>query len=322
MSTSSSGPPEVRTPEVSRGRGSKTAPRAKLAPMWLALAAVAVPRLAWACASCGSGTGDPLVLYPNERGKIYLGIGQSLGRQPLTYTGSPGHGPGPTAQGMLTVAAGLAVTSRAFVTLTVGGIANDGPQSRQVGVADPSLAARVTLLPERPATPWQPQVQLAAGFRPGLARSTTAGTARRYDRMDSFGDGNFELRGGLDVWWGRLPVKVGLAGFFLAPLSRELASGERSRTGVTYRLVATTGMDLGGSGRWVVSLLHDQQRDRLSEGRPVALSGRRVLSLVTAVDLFLGSGKSLRMSAGRTALALSRNATRDVHASLAFIQAW
>lgn len=275
-----------------------------------------------ACASCGSGTGDPLVLYANERAKVYLGLSQSLGRQVLTSTGEVGHALGARSQGALTLSAGLALGRRAFVTLTVPGLANGAPGALQAGLGDPSLAVRSTLLAAVAAAARRPQVQVVAGFRPGLARSTTAGTVRRRDLMDRFGEGSNELRAGLDLWWAHLPIKVGVATFLLAPLPRMLATGERSRAGATWRLVASGGLDLGGRGRWVVSVVRDRQGNRVTNGAQVGRSGRVALGVQSAVDLFVGRRGTLRLSVGRGALAWSRNATRDLSGGLAYMHAW
>ena len=160
------------------------------------------------------------------------------------------------------------------------------------------------------------------GLRPGFAASGLAGTARRADELDRFGEGSHEVRLGVDLWWASLPVKAGVASFLLTPLPVDLPGGDRSRAGPTWRLVVTCGADLGRRARLLATVLRDDQANRQTAGETVSRSGKTLYSLQTTLELYLGAWDTLRLSAGRGAIAWSHDATRDANLALAWMHAW
>lgn len=278
--------------------------------------------MALACASCGSGAFDPLMLYPNERAKLYVGLTGARSRQVVTWEGSRGRSRGPREQDRLTLSAGIGLGPRAYVTLPQAVVGNRGDTGKLWGPADPSLAARGTLSFASAARVLQPQAQILAGIKPGWARASSAGSARRVDELDRFGDGSWQGQVGIDLWWPRLPVCVGLASIAVVSWPQRLATGQRSRAGTTLRNIVTLGRVFSRGSRWVVSLTYDRQAARLTSGDPVAESTRRQFNLATTLDLVLAAGWTLRSSVGRSAAFASFNAIEDINATLALIKAW
>ena len=269
----------------------------------LSVAGVALPKTAWACASCSSGTGDPLVLYPNERFKIYVGANYSLDRVMLHPDGTAGGGYGAQSQQALILSAGAAINLRSFLTVTVPYVRNVAADQAAMGLGDPSLGMRYTLMQQHFDNPWIPQLQGVAGLRVGLGRAKVPGVVLRVDELDRFGQGSNEARLGLDVWWGMAPLKVGAASFLLYPFAMEQVSQEVTRAGVTWRALVSLGHDVGAWGRFLVTLIRDDQADLQVLGRgAISNSGKTVYTLSTSLDVELTPMDAVRVSAGRTAL--------------------
>ena len=279
-------------------------------------------RPVWACASCGSGGGDPMVLYPHERLKAYIGASRSQGRQALTAAGDGGRAVGAGAQEALVLSVGAAWRPRAFMTLTSTLLRNSAAGAAYVGLADPSLAARLSVVLGDKSRPWLPQVQLIGGMRPGWARACTTGTVRRADQLDRMGDGAWELRGGVDAWWEQRRLLAGVATFALWPQPLQLMGAGTTVAGATWRTVATIGWDFAGTCRWLLTGVFDRQADRRWNGKAEANSGRRAINLATTFELPLGGGHTLRLSAARAGLPYSRLALRDVSFGMALMRAW
>ena len=190
-----------------------------------------------ACASCGSGGEDPLILYPNERFKSYLGFSRTNGFRSVGADGAVGESYGPEAKASDTLALGFGLSLRSFVTVTEALIENRGQSELKRGAGDPLFAARYTLLLQEMDEPWIPQVQLITGFRPAWAKSvqTTA------DTLEMFGSGFPEYKLGVDLWWGMQdapPLRFGAAHIGTRSMRRtysgmDIQPGQLSRTNVT-----------------------------------------------------------------------------------------
>ena len=289
----------------------------------LALACAILPKAAWACASCSSGTGDPLVLYPNERFKIYVGANYSLDRAMLHPDGTVGGGWGAQSQQSLILSAGAAINLRSFLTVTLPYVRNVANDASAMGLGDPSLGMRYTLLQQHFDNPWVPQVQGVAGLRVGLGRAKVPGVVLRMDELDRFGQGSTEARLGFDVWWGMAPLKVGAASFLLYPFAMEQVSGEVTRSGATWRALVSLGHDVGDWGRFLATLVRDDQADLVVLGKgAIPNSGKTVYSLSVSLDAEITPTDTVRIAAGRTALFASSNTTQDINISLAYMKAW
>src|SRR5690606_23275964 len=101
---------------------------------------------AHACSSCGSGGADPLILYPNERWKIYTAFTRQGDFHNVSPKGKVTTNYGPTEKKSLTLSGGMLLTSRSFVTLTIPIAQNSRAGSTKTGVSDASLFARYTVI--------------------------------------------------------------------------------------------------------------------------------------------------------------------------------
>ena len=192
---------------------------------------------ALACASCGSGGEDPLILYPNEHFKSYLGLSRASGYRGIGADGAIGDSYGPEAKASDTVALGFGLNHRSFVTVTEALVESQGQGDSKRGASDPLFAARYSLVMQEMDEPWIPQIQLITGFRPAWAKSvqTTA------DTLEMFGSGFPEYKLGVDLWWGMQeapPLRFGVAHIGTRSMQRtyngmDIQPGQLSRTNVT-----------------------------------------------------------------------------------------
>ena len=142
-----------------------------VAATWLGIASfccLSLP-LAYSCASCGSGGEDPLILYPNESDKILVGAARTAGLRNIDKNGSEATAGGPTERHAFTLAYGHSFSMRSFATLTLPMLRNAREGTAKTAMGDPSFATRYTLHMASLTNPWVPQVQILAGFKPGLA---------------------------------------------------------------------------------------------------------------------------------------------------------
>jgi len=173
----------------------------------------------YACASCGSGGDEPLVLFPAEALKIHGSISLTPQLESTGPDGSALQSAGPDRRITSTFAAGLAISPRGFLTVseslvTNSRIASSEPGTRQStvsqsGIGDPSVSGRYTLVMLQLSRPLMPQVQVLAGYRPAMVRSIH--DTSDANLLDVFGSGFDEIRIGTDLWLGMLAVKPGLS---------------------------------------------------------------------------------------------------------------
>ncbi|MBQ49641.1 MAG: hypothetical protein CMP10_19835 [Zetaproteobacteria bacterium] len=173
----------------------------------LALAGLFRSEVAYGCSSCGTGGGDPLILYPAESQKYYLGASRQSGIKNINSYGKPTANYGPEVKGRTTLAAGYRLLPKAFVTLNVSLLENSAGSELMRGVGDPSLGGRWTILRQNFAQPILPQVQLLFGYQPGWARGGKDSESGR--SLDVFGAGFDQQRLGLDLWWGMQKILFG-----------------------------------------------------------------------------------------------------------------
>ena len=166
---------------------------------FLVLVFVFASHRAVACASCGSGSSDPLVLYPNESVKYYLGLSDQSGYRTIDTSGDLRRSNGPDHKMALTLATGLRLTQRSFTTFTLPYLLNKAGSDSQSHVGDPRVSYRYTLVPLNFSDPLIPQIQ----FIVGLKKSVTRSMAETEDgkMLDVFGNGSDEAKFGLDIFY-------------------------------------------------------------------------------------------------------------------------
>lgn len=283
------------------------------------LGALGGARLAWACASCGSGGDDPLILAPDETFKIYVAVSRTGDYQYLDNTGNRGFSLGPVAKDVFTVATGKSLGEYAFLTLTLPLVRNLGDGVDRWGLGDPLVAARFTVLPQTFVKPWEPQVQFLAAYKPGLAPSVTDSIDDQ--RLDVFGSGDGEARAGLDVWWGMANIKFGAA--FTAALAFPRPWHEDLlQTGCRFRSTVTVGYGRDGVGRVVGGVLREDQLENRINGRSVPRSGHQQHALFLTGDATLTDADTVRVGFSRAAAFWSDNSTQANAVILAYMRAW
>ena len=276
---------------------------------------------ALACASCGSGGDDPLILYPWESLKVYVGFSRSEGFVPVDAAGKDGSQLAPDARNTTTISMGHTFSDRVFATVTAPYIVNKRDSYERSGWGDPMLTARYTLVSQDISMEWVPQVQVIGALRAGQATSV-------YDYkdpalLDVFGVGVPEGRIGVDVWHAMFDWKGGLAQTFTAPLaSRESQIGE-VRNGVTLRSTATLGYGWGDTSKVIFGLNREQSTRKTIDGKPWADSDILSHSAFLTADTKLQQHTTVRLTVARTAaFGAARNTSRSDTVTMAMMRAF
>jgi hypothetical protein len=296
-----------------------TGRRAGVAGLLLAAAVAGAPGRVAACASCGSGGDDALILAPSEIWKASISMARTGDFTYLKPDGQAGAAVNPVARDAFTVAVARSMGPRAFLTATLPTVRNVGDAGERWGVGDPSVGLRYTLVPQSFTEPWLPQLQAMAGYRHALGRSVNE--AVDPSLLDVFGTGHAEARAGLDLWWGMFDWKLGTAQQLLAPLARSVGQ-VRTRPGYGLRSTVTAGYGREGWGRVVAGLVREQAGDQQLDGASVPGSGRLTHTLFATADAEVTEADTLRLTAARAGVLESYNTSRTSAFSLAWMRAW
>jgi hypothetical protein len=282
-----------------------------------------------ACASCGSGTGSPIVLSPNEKAKFYLGLSSDFDFWSYDASGRPGVDSSLHRRFKTTAAAGVALNPRAFVTLTTSYVLNNSkyPEpSRGHGWGDPTVHARYTALQQSLAEPWVPQLQLVVGHRFVGGRSIRDRCNDDNCVVQATGSGTQESELGLDLWSGMTFVKWGLAHSILFPHQRTFAGNVTFENGQGHQTVLTTGIAEDDLGKINMGLTHTARDNIRVNGARVSRSASQAFGYFLTAEYWPAPLLTIRASFFHNAVDApvfqNRNASGQKALSLGVIKAF
>jgi hypothetical protein len=207
---------------------------------------------AWACASCGSGGDDPLILYPSEQWKIYSGVGLTQGFRPVDAQGRYGKETAVEQRQTTTLSVGGRLSLRSFVTVTIPHVINRRGSKNMSGFGDAMITGHYTIVNPDISRLWLPQVQVVGALKQG--RATSIYDYKDPAKLDVLGNGVPEGRLGLDIWQGMTNWKLGFAQTMTIPLeSRETPIGEYAQ-GPTFRATVTAGYGLKNGSKLIAGI--------------------------------------------------------------------
>lgn len=286
----------------------------------LLVAVLAAPR-AWACASCGSGGDDPLILYPNELTKAYLGFTRTSGFRNVDKDGELSAAGGPEAKDALVIAAGRTLTPRAFVTATLPVLRNVKDGASKSAAGDPSVGGRYAFVLQSLAQPWRPQVQGVLSYKHAQARSLRESEEMK-TLLDVFGTGFHEIRTGIDVWYGMTAVKAGVAhgATFYRATDFE---GLRYAPGPSQRTTLATGYGWTSSAKTLIGA-NRERKDGLSvDGARLPDSDQLSHGVFVTQDLMVDPSSSVRLTLSRAAaFGVNKNTARSSGVTMAYARAF
>lgn len=273
------------------------------------------------CASCGSGGDDPLILYPNERHKVFVGLGSMGGFRNIGPSGEILTAGGPTRRYTTTMAIGHSFSPRSFATLTVPYIRNVRDGETRAGMGDPSLSARYTLLMPSIVDPWIPQVQVFGGYRTGSARSLR-NTEDPKTLLDVMGTGFAEGRGGVDLWYGQFATLFGLAHIVSYPLA-QVYEQVSYQPGLAHRSTLTVGYRWLPHVKTLIGTNREAHEPINVAGNPSRDSDQLNYSTFLTQDYMLDQLKMLRLTASQMgAYGPIKNGVRASTVMVAYMQAF
>lgn len=275
---------------------------------------------AYACASCGSGSENPLILWPNESFKTYLGFSASGKFETVDPNGKFGTESGPTARDTLTFAVAKALRQDLFFSWTQPFLQNRLSDSSLRSFGDPMAALRWSWLLPDFTDPWRPQVQMMVSQKFSHARSLQESS--RADLLDAFGTGIPETKLGVDTFWGMHALKAGFAFAWLFPDERALG---RSTIfpGNGVRSTVTVGHSVGEKSKVLAGLVRETRQSRRTDGRLVENSQVVANSLFLTLDWGFLNDHTLRFSFSDRGRAFDdKNMVASRAFSLALLTTW
>lgn len=274
----------------------------------------------FACASCGSGGDDPMILYPWEDLKVYAGFARTSGFTLIDGAGREGMQLAPDTRNTTTISVGRTLSNRFFATLTAPYIVNKRNAFERSGWGDLLVSARYTILAQDISLEWQPQVQLIGGLRSGKA--TSVYDYRDPAMLDVFGSGVPEARLGVDVWHGMFDWKAGVAQTITAPLNARQSSIGVVRNGMTLRSTVTLGYGWGELAKLLVGVNREQTTRKTIDGKLWDESDTLSHNIFISADAKVQEHSTLRLTISKAAaIGASKNTTRSDMVTLSMMRA-
>lgn len=272
---------------------------------------------ALACASCGSGGDSPLILYPNESYKAYLGMTRQSGFETVYEDGKVGAESGPTQRVTAVAAIGKTFHPDFFATLTAPYVTNSRDGTSKSGVGDPLVSVHWTVLPASVLATNRPQIQVIGAYKRASGRSVLE--SEDLYGLDVFGSGYDEARLGTDVWWGNGSIKGGGAHVMSIPRAREIQGAKRS-PGMGQRTTATLGYGWSDMGKVLVGLTRDARDAQEVDGEEIANSESRNHSVFLTGDAKVGMRGMGRLTVARSAvIGQNKNTARALSFTMSYM---
>ena len=274
-----------------------------------------------ACASCGSGGDDPMVLYPSETWKAYIGLSRAGDFEGVNRDGNTFKEYGPEFRNITLVSFGRSFSPRFFGTVTAPYIVNKRERFERSGWGDPLTSLRYTVVQQSLADEMIPQIQLLASFRPGDAPSIY-----NYEdpaKLDVRGSGFAETRAGVDLWSGMSSWKYGFAQTFSSPVAGRSTEFGYVRPGVTYRSTATFGYGWNQDTKVVTGINRELVTPASIDGTLQPQTDSLQHGVFVSADTMVERRTSIRLTAQRAAsLLANRNTNRNQSFSLAMTRSF
>jgi hypothetical protein len=281
---------------------------------------ILAPQQSQACASCGSGGDDPLILYPNESYKLYVSFTQTSDYELIDLRGNVGTQVGPEKKQQLQVSTGMSLSQRLFVTLSLPYIKNIAESRAKSGFGDPIVGARYTIWPQNIAEEYIPQVQLLASARRGTSRSINESSDP--DLLDVFGNGYSQGRLGFDLWSGQTLVQYGFAHIWGVSLPKNVR-GRTIRPGLETRSTLSVGQTFSGAFKYILGINRFYAEKLTDDGKALKDSEQLNHSVFATFDVYPWEMTTLRMTLSKQAALLkNKNTSRSQSVNLAWMRAF
>ena len=270
-----------------------------------------------ACASCGSGGDDPMILYPNESAKLYLGLAHSSGYRDVGVNGNDTDAAGPDSKATFSLALAKSFSRRAFATMTIPYARNQKESESRQSLADPSFTGRFTAVMPNIATLWIPQVQILFGYKTARAPSI-----RETRPINVFGTGFPEWRAGVDVWYGLAALKFGIAWVIAYPESRQFGSRDY-QPGIGQRATATIAYSWTSMFKSTFGVNREQRNNFVIDGTTQPGSDQGNNGAFLNHDVMLTPVDAIRFGYSRlAAFGGNRNTARATNVNLAYMRSF
>ncbi len=273
-----------------------------------------------ACSSCGSGAIDPIILFPNESYKYYIGYSHQYRLRDIGSHGNVRRTPGITNKQIYTTSFATRLgESQAFASLTLPYTENISAKKRRGGLGDPLLTLRYNLMLQNFVEPWMPQVQLVASHKwPG---HDSVHNAEDPELLDVFSSGYRESSAGADVWFGMWLIKFGTTALITHSHSTS-KNGVRLEPGRRFTGILTMGSVYNGWLKGLMGYIANDSSDNKEAGQSVSNSRRESSSWYLTLETLDLPWGNLRLNFTQQGNSGGRNATSFNSLTFAYMKAW
>lgn len=274
-----------------------------------------------ACASCGSGGEDPLVLYPNESQKMYFGMSRASNFENVDQSGKTQTSSlGPKNKTQLHISYGKSFGSRSFVTVGIPLMVNSHSRNSEYSYGDPMLSGRYTVLPMTLANEYRPQIQFLASYKPAIAKSVHE--SKDPEGLDVFGNGYTQFRAGIDIWSGMTWLQYGLAQT-LAFSVPKTADDHKLQPGIEYRTVFSLGHTFEDTAKCTLGISRLFTDERRDQNQVVANSDQLNHSVFVTGEYFVDTVSTVRLTLTRQAAVFhNHNTLRSDSLTVAYMRSF
>ena len=248
---------------------------------------------AYGCSSCGTGGDDPLILYPSDTNRFYLGMTRTVFSKAVTSQGNDTAVLGVRRRDRLVMAIAERFSARVFFGIALPYIVNFGANSASAGLGDPSFTGRYTIVQQNFAQPGIPQLQVLGGFKPGLAPAIWQALDQQ-EYLDAFGTGHDEFRVGLDLWQGLSTLQYG-AGYNLVYSRPTKVESVRVLPGLKQTLNLTGGVSFNAT-KVLAGLTQTRVAAPSLDGQQIAIGGALQNSLFATIYYQLDLRREFRLT--------------------------
>lgn len=279
-----------------------------------------VHRIAYACASCGSGFADPIFLAPDERVKTLLSIKSSKTPYFLSTSGNKdANNLMANQKNIAEVGTAIRLSPKANIGIFWGFQNNRSKKDTTTSLIDPTVSLRYTIMNQSFLSPYIPQIQLLSSFK--LRTGRGASDSQRIDMLDVFGTDYSQVSVGVDFWNSMNSIFYGVSYGIQHSFQRNL-SGYESRLGRLHSTLFTTGTYYYRYNKIVAGYANLYRDHRYEDGRKIATSDMLQHGFFTTIDYSLNSNHQLRLSLSKSGLGSSRNTSETTTLSIGYLQKW
>ena len=277
-----------------------------------------VSTVAMGCSSCGSGASDPIILFPNENYKLYLGSSIQERIRNIDTNGNVHGTSGIDSKVVNTISGAIRLMgSQASLSLTANTMENRSKDQHRSGLGDPLLALRYNIVNQSFERPEIPQVQYLLSHK--FASGDSIHGSSNSEMLDIFTSGFDETAMGFDIWFGMWPVKFGTT-LQYSYTHADFKSGRNLDPGDRWTWISTVGSVYENKFKLITGAIVNKYGDLKEDGELINNSDRYDRSWFLTFETLSLATANIRLNMVQQGLWDSKNSTNSINYTIAVMK--